>query len=48
MIPWTKIASVALPLITAGVAIISGKVDDAKLDEKVTEKVAEALSKENK
>ena len=46
-IPWLKIASIAIPIASAGIAIISGKVEEQKLDAKVAEKVAEAISKKS-
>lgn len=42
---WTKIAGVALTLVGAGVSVASGMLEDKKLDNKVAEKVAEALTK---
>lgn len=44
----TKIASIALPIIGAGVSLATGWLDDKKLDEKVAEKVAEALRNQTK
>ena len=42
---WTKLAGIALTLIGAGVSVANGVLEDKKLDNKVTEKVAEALTK---
>lgn len=40
-----KIASIALPILSAGVGIASSWLDNKKLDETVAEKVAEAVTK---
>lgn len=40
-----KIAKVALPILSAGVGIASAWLDNKKMDETVTEKVAEAVAK---
>lgn len=45
---WTKVAGVALTLVGAGVSVASGLLEDKKLDNKVAEKVAEALTKTEK
>ena len=39
-----KILSVGLPLIGAGLSLATNWLDDKKLDDKVTEKVSEALA----
>lgn len=45
--PWMKVLGIALPIASAGIAIISGKLEDKKLDDKVSEKIAEALSEKS-
>jgi hypothetical protein len=39
-----KIAGIVLPIVGAGLSLATNWLDDKKLDEKVTEKVAKALS----
>lgn len=41
-----KIAGVVLPIASAGIALATSFYEDKKLDEKVTEKVAEVLKKQ--
>ena len=38
-----KVASIVLPIVGAGLGLINTWFDDKKLDDKITEKVAEAL-----
>lgn len=38
-----KIAGIVLPLVGAGLSLATGWLEDKKLDDKVAEKVAEAL-----
>lgn len=38
-----KVAGVVLPLASAGVALVTSWFEDKKLDDKISEKVAEAL-----
>lgn len=45
---WTKVASIALPIIGAGVSLATNWLDDKKLDETVAKKVAEALQNQAK
>ena len=40
-----KVAGVALPIIGAVLSLATNWVEDKKLDDKITEKVTEALSK---
>ena len=40
-----KIAGIALPVIGAVLSLATNWVEDKKLDDKITEKVSEALSK---
>lgn len=40
-----KIAGVALPLLGAGLSLATSWLEDKKLDDKITEKVAEAVIK---
>lgn len=40
-----KVASVVVPIIGAGISLATNWLDEKKLDDKVSEKVAEALSK---
>lgn len=40
---WMKVAGVALPILGAGLSLVTNIVDDKKLDDKVTNKIAEAL-----
>ena len=47
-INWIKLGGVALTLLGAGVSVANGVLEDKKLDDKVTEKVAEALTKSSK
>lgn len=40
-----KIVGVLLPIASIGLTIVTGKWEEKMLDEKITKKVAEALSK---
>lgn len=39
-----KVAGIVLPLVGAGLTFATNWLDDKKLDDKITEKVSEALS----
>lgn len=39
-----KVASVVLPIVGAGLSLVTSWFDDKKLDEKIAEKVAEAVN----
>lgn len=43
---WMKVAGVVLPILGAGVSLLTNIVDDKKLDEKVANTVADALKKQ--
>ena len=45
---WMKIAGVVLPIVGAGVSLLTNVVDDKKLDEKVANTVADALKNQAK
>lgn len=45
---WMKIAGVVLPIVGAGVSLLTSALDDKKLDEKVANSVAEALKNQAK
>lgn len=38
-----KVASIVLPIAGAGLSLLTSWLDDQKLDQKITEKVSEAL-----
>lgn len=38
-----KVAGIVLPIVGAGLSLATNWLDDKKLDEKITEKVSEAL-----
>jgi hypothetical protein len=42
-----KVVGVVLPILGAGVSVASSWFDNKKLDDTITEKVAEAISKAN-
>lgn len=44
---WTKIAGIGLTVLGAIVSVASGVLEDKKMDDKVAEKVAEALTKKD-
>ena len=46
-INWSKVAGVALTILGAGVSVASGLLEDKKMDEKIAEKVTEALTKKD-
>ena len=41
-----KVLGIALPLVGAALTLVGNKVDEIKLDTKITDKVAEALKTE--
>ena len=47
-INWMKVASVALPVAGMALSAVTSIVEGKKLDDKVTEKVAEALANKAK
>ena len=42
-----KVASIIVPIVGAGIGLASNWLEDKKLEDKVGEKVAEALAKSN-